>query len=201
MTGRFYSILISEVTASRPNQAIPMQTWGVGFYIKNNLGYIHRLDLSAQVQHDYESLWIEIQNDTGYNTICGVFCRHHHGNLNNFLNHLNMIVDKIHREKKYCVLSGDFNLDLLKFESHLSTENFLNTLGSYYFQPQILQPNKNDRSLSNSHRQYFFNCLEHFSISGNLCYDLFDHLPTFLIVTFLSTSKHQGFSTRLFKLW
>ena len=201
MTGKFYSILISEVTASRPNQAISMQTWGVGFYIKNNLGYIHRSDLSAQVQHDYESLWIEIQNDTGYNTICGVFYRYHHGNLDNFLNHLNMIVDKIHREKKYCVLLGDFNLDLLKFESHLSTENFLNTLGSYYFQPQILQPNKNNRSLSNSHRQYFFNSLEHFSISGNLCYDLFDHLPTFLIVTFLSTSQHQGFSTRLFKLW
>ena len=155
MTGKFYSILISEVTASRPNQAISMQTWGVGFYIKNNLGYIHRSDLSAQVQHDYESLWIEIQNDTGYNTICGVFYRYHHGNLDNFLNHLNMIVDKIHREKKYCVLLGDFNLDLLKFESHLSTENFLNTLGSYYFQPQILQPNKNNRSLSNSHRQYF----------------------------------------------
>ena len=104
MTGKFYSILISEVTASRPNQAIPMQTWGVGFYIKNNLGYIHRSDLSAQVQHDYESLWIEIQNDTGHNTICGVFYRHPHGSLDNFLNYLNMIVDKIHREKKYCVL-------------------------------------------------------------------------------------------------
>ena len=115
---------------------------GVGFYIKNNLGYIHRSDLSAQVQNDYESLSIEIQNDTGHNTICGVFYRHPHGNLDNFLNHLNMIVDKIHRENKYCALLGDFNLDLLKFESHPSTENFLNTLGSFYFQPQILQPTR-----------------------------------------------------------
>ena len=76
----------------------------VGFYIKNNLGYIHRSDLSAQSQNGYESLWIEIQNDTGHNTICGVFYRHPHGSLDNFLNYLNMIVDKIHREKKYCVL-------------------------------------------------------------------------------------------------
>ena len=153
MTEKFCSILTSQdVTASCcPNQPIT-NAGGVG-YIKNNLGYIYRSDLSAQVQHDYESLWIEIQNDTGYNTICGVFYRHHHGNLDNFLNHLDMIVDKIHREKKYCVLLGDFNLGLLKFESHLSTENFLNTLGSYYFQPQILQPNRNNRSLSNSHRQ------------------------------------------------
>ena len=33
----------------------------------------------------------------------------------------------------------------------------------------------------------FFNSLAHFSISGNLCYDLFDHLPNFLIVSKLSS--------------
>ena len=92
-----------------------------------------------------------------------------------------MIVDKIHREKKYCVLLGDFNLDLLKFESHLSTENFLNTLGSYYFQPQILQPTRITDHLASLIDNIFFNSLEHFSISGNLCYDLSDHLPNFLI--------------------
>ena len=40
-------------------------------------------------------------------------------------------------ENKYCVLLGDFNLDLLKFESHPSAENVLNTLGTFYFQSQI----------------------------------------------------------------
>lgn len=68
----FYLISILQVTAFCLNQAVPMQE-GVGFYIMNNLGYTHRLDLSAQVQSDYESLWIEIQNDTGHNTICGFF--------------------------------------------------------------------------------------------------------------------------------
>ena len=143
-----------------------------GFYTKNNLGYIHRSDLSAQGQNDYESLWIEIQNDLGHNTICGVFYRHPHGSLDNFLNHLSMIVDKIHRKKKYCVLLGDFNLDLLKFESHPSTENFLSTLGSYYFQPQILQPARITDHSATLIENIFFNSLEHFSINGNLCYDI-----------------------------
>ena len=68
---------------------------GVGVYIKNNLGYIHRSDLSAQLQNDYESLWIEIQNDIRHNTICGFFFyRQPHGNLDNFLNHINMTVKK-----------------------------------------------------------------------------------------------------------
>ena len=34
---------------------------------------------------------------------------------------------------------------------------------------------------------FFFNSLEHFSISGNLCYDLSDHLSNFLIVSKLSS--------------
>lgn len=84
---------------------------GVDFYVKKNLVYIHRSDLSAQKQNDYKSLWIEIQNNKGHNTICGIFYRHPHGNVDAFLNHINMMVESIHRENKYCVLLGDFNLE------------------------------------------------------------------------------------------
>ena len=52
------------------------------------------------------------------------FYRHPHGNVDAFLNHINMIVESIHCEHKYCVLLGDFNLDLLKFESHPDTDLF-----------------------------------------------------------------------------
>ena len=37
----------------------------VGFYVKDNLVYTNRSDLSAQKQNDHESLWIEIQNNAG----------------------------------------------------------------------------------------------------------------------------------------
>ena len=98
-----------------------------------------------------------------------------------------MIVYKTHREKKYRVLLGDFNLDLLKFESHPSTENFLNTLGSYCFQPQIIQPTRITDHSATLIDNTFFNSVEHFFINGNLCYDLSDHLPNFLIVSKLSS--------------
>ena len=97
-----------------------------------------------------------------------------------------MTVDKIHLEKTYCVLLGNFNLDL-KFESHPSTEHFLKILGSYYFQPQILQPTRITDHSASLIDNIFFNSLKHFSISGNLCYDLSDHLPNFLFVSKLSS--------------
>ena len=36
----------------------------------------------------------------------------------------------------------DFNSNLLKFEVHPPTDDFVDTIGSYFFQPQILQPTR-----------------------------------------------------------
>ena len=98
-----------------------------------------------------------------------------------------MIFEMIHCENKYCVLFGDFNLDLLKFESHPSAENVVNTLGTFYFQSQILQPTTVTDHLATLFHNIFFNSLAHFSISENFCYDPSDHLPNFLIVNRLSS--------------
>lgn len=89
-----------------------------------------------------------------------------------------------------------FNLDLRKFESHPDTDRFLSTLGTFYFQPQILQPTRITDHSATLIDNIFFNSLEHFVISGNLCYDLTDHLPNFLIVSKLSSLPA---STKVFR--
>ena len=99
------------------------------------------------------------------------------------MNYINMALERIHHENKYCTVMGDFNLDLLKFESHQDTNNFLNTLSSFFFQPQILQPTRITEHSATLIDNIFFNLLDHFVISGNLIYDLSDHLPNFLIIT------------------
>ena len=76
---------------------------------------------------------------------------------------------------------GDFNVDLLKTELHQSSDNFLNTLGSYFFQPHIFQPTRVTDHSATLIDNIFFNSLEHFVISGNIVYDLTDHFPNFLI--------------------
>ena len=106
------------------------------------------------------------------------------------------LVESIHRENNYCILLGDNNLDLLKFESHPDTNSFLSILGTFYFQPQILQPTGITDHSATLIDNIFFNSLEHFVISGNLCYDLTDHLPNFLIVGKLSSLPA---STKVFR--
>ena len=106
--------------------------------------------------------------------------------------HLKTVIEKIHRENKYCVILGDFNLDLFKFESHPGTNDLLNTLVSSYFQPQILQPTRITDHSATLIDNIFFNSLEHFTISGNLIYDLTDHLPNFLVVSKFSCLLDNG---------
>ena len=117
---------------------------GVGFYIKNNFNYVIRSEFTLS-DSDYEALWIEIQLVGQSNIICAVMYRHPNGNLDNFMNYVNPTIEKIHHENKQCLIMGDFNIDLLRIDDHSDSENFINTLGSFCFQPQIIQPvNFND---------------------------------------------------------
>ena len=139
-----------------------------------------RTDITTS-KHDFEALWIEIDTVGQPNLLCGVQYRHPNGNLDNFMDYINMTIEKIHQENKLCLFMGDFNIDLLKITTHTASENFINDLGSFFFQPQILQPTRITDHSSTLIDNIFFNSIEYFIISGNIVYDLTDHLPNFII--------------------
>jgi hypothetical protein len=58
----------------------------------------------------------------------------------------------------------------------------MNILGTYFFQSYILQPTRITHNSETLIDNIFLNSIEHFTISGNLVYDLTDHLPNFLII-------------------
>jgi len=60
-------------------------------------------------------------------------------------------------------------------------DNFLNTLGSSFFYPLILQPTRITGHSATLIDNIFFNSLEYFTISGNIVYDLTNHVPNFLV--------------------
>ena len=64
----------------------------------------------------------------------------------------------------------------------------MNTLSIYFFfQPYILQPTRITNHSTTLIDNIFFNSLEYFAISGNIIYDLTDHLPSFLILNKFSS--------------
>ena len=73
---------------------------------------------------------------------------------------------------------GDFNIDLLKMSNAAS--DFNDNMSSYFFTPFILQPTRlRSKTLIDN---IFFNSLEYHSFSGNLLYELSDHLMQFVIL-------------------
>ena len=48
------------------------------------------------------------------------------------LDFINNAVDKINKENKYGLLLGGLNIDLLKFDSHPGTDEFINTSHSIH---------------------------------------------------------------------
>ena len=101
--------------------------------------------------------------------------------INDFAeSHLEPILHKISREKKEFILMGDFNVDLLKASGDNAAGKFYNTLSSYFFTPYVLQPTRlRSQTLIDN---IFYNSLEYHSFSGNLLYELSDHLTQFLIL-------------------
>ena len=156
---------------------------GVGFYIKNGIDYVERHELTLNTLNHFEAKFVEIILPDRKNLVVGCVYRHSSSDMSiaDFTEkHLEPILYKVNKEKKECVLMGDFNINLLKTGGGNAASKFYNNITSYFFTPYILQPTRlMAKTLIDN---IFFNSLEYHSYSGNLLYELSDHLSQFLIL-------------------
>ena len=83
-----------------------------------------------------ESTFIEIVNPKKSNIIVGVIYRHPSMDLADFnCNYLNKLLENTSKEKNSIFLLGDFNVNLLNFNEHNETNEFLDSLSSNSFIP------------------------------------------------------------------
>ena len=152
-------------------------------YILNHLSYKPRNDLSIYKPTELESSFIEIFNPKRSNIIIGCIYRHPNMDLDEFNdNYLNTLLDKISKENKSVFLLGDFNVDLLKYDKHATTNEFLDSLSSHMFLPHIVQPTRISTTSKTLSDNIFSNIPTPSSVSGNLTSSISDHLPQVLIV-------------------
>ena len=103
-------------------------------------------------------------------------------NLTDFnCSYLNKLLENISKEQKSIFLLGDFNVNLLNYNEHNQTNEFLDSLASNSFIPLILQPTR-ITSHSNTLIDNIFSNVDPDVISGNLTATISDHLPQFSII-------------------
>ena len=79
---------------------------------------------------------------------------------------------------------GDSNINLLNYENHTPTNEFINIMFSNHFQPSVLHPTRITDTSSTLIDNIFVNSAPGFKIhSGNILSLISDHLPQFSIIS------------------
>lgn len=170
---------------------------GALLYIDNSLNYIVRSDLKIYKKKELESVFIEIINPKGKNLIVGCIYRHPCMNSSEFIDiYMSELLQKLSREDKTIMLMGDFNIDLLKYDSNKDSTTFLDTMYTSFLLPYITIPTRVTTHSKTLIDNIFSNNIEEGLTSGNIITTISDHYAQFLIQKSIKIEKNQ---TNLFR--
>ena len=158
---------------------------GVGLFLKDHIDYIVREDLLIFCDI-MESLFVEIPGSEfkmEKNIILGIIYWPPGTDLNQFSDLFGNILEIVKKENKFCYLLGDYNINLLNFETHGPTSEFADLLYANSFIPLINRPTRVtqfsatliDNILNNNFQDI------HKSTPGILATEISDHFPMFYI--------------------
>ena len=108
------------------------------------------------------------------------------------------MLEKVSVENKEVYLMGDFNINLLNYQSNRETANFLNNMHSNSLVPYITPSTHSTSRSKTLTGDIFFNEINEAAISGNLITDISDHHAQFLITSKI-LENNPNFNNELFK--
>ena len=130
-----------------------------------------------------ESTFIEMINPKKSNIIVSTIYKHPSVDLTDFNSKSysnSNLLEKVSKEQKSVFLLGDFNINLLNYNVHNPTNEFLDSLTSNFFFTLHLAATSHSKAIIDN---IFTNVTLPDSTSGTLTATISDHLPQFLIVS------------------
>ena len=109
--------------------------------------------------------------------------------LSKFISEFEVLLQVLSKEKSLSYICGDFNINLLNYDTHLLTQSYLDLLLSFSFRPLINMPTRITEPSCTLIDKMFTNDLSNEHFSGILYSDISDHLPVF---TLLSSKDSQS---------
>ena len=86
------------------------------------------------------------------------------------------------KKKKNIFLLGDFNIDLLKYDKHTGTNEFIDSLSSYMYLPYMLHPTRVTGHSQTIIGIIFSNYVSREAVCGILISTISNHLPKVLFI-------------------
>ena len=125
-------------------------------------------------------VYVEFLSQTDENTTCCCVYRHPNTDVQEFLNLIDNLLQKVTKQRESVFLTGDFNLNLMNYETHSNTNDFINSVISYSLLPYILHPIRVTEHSATV--DIFSSITDCESTSGNILCQISDHFPQFIIV-------------------
>ena len=158
---------------SRPDHA---SRGGVGLFIRNDLEFQERPDLSVFIPMTYESLFVTIQPNS---ITVGVIYTTPDSNKDEFFLQFEKTLNQLTEKKERFILLGDFNINLLAYSSDRIATHFLNAIFGQASIPLITRPTRVDALSASCIDNIITNKIEPQSKAGVIIEDISDHFPVF----------------------
>ena len=118
---------------------------GVALFIKHGINFKIRNDLILDdgiVDKSCEYIFIEIHNAKNQRMIIGELYRPSHHDVDKFHVSFNTQLTKFEKDNAKFLRTGDYNINLIKHETHKGGEHFLNQSFSHLCSPSITKPTR-----------------------------------------------------------
>ena len=113
---------------------------------------------------------------------------------------MNTLLEKLTSEQTF-IITGDFNLNLIKYMQYTGVNQFLENIPSNNFIPQVTLPTRITEKTATLIDSIFTNSYKHNSncLSGNITTYISDHLPQFLIIENLKQPSFNHYPPIFFR--
>jgi hypothetical protein len=175
---------------------------GVGFYIRDNLKYKIRDDLSPFIENEFESLTIELSLNAKKILLCTYYKPPTASNDSFFLN-LDGLLNNLHRVNANSYVFSDTNINLLKLTNNNLASLYLDSVHSNGFLQLIGKATRIQNSTYSLIDHILCKNFNSYYKTGVILLDISDHFMTFLSIP-ISPPKNEKTPdnklTRLFNL-
>jgi exonuclease III len=155
---------------------------GVAIYIRDNYVYKVRPDMSIFIPNVFESIFIEIQINNKSIIIGNVYRPNTSpkADMDIFMHSMQELQNKLNAENKEVLIMGDMNIDLLKFETHSKTKEYLENIFSQGYMPLITKPTRVS-TYSATLIDHIYTNKQTSKLSGIIVTDVADHFGIFFV--------------------
>ena len=155
---------------------------GVAMYINDSLEHRYLPDKSKFIQNCAEIVSVEITMKNGRKTIICCVYRAPNTDLSMLCEFLTNILRNVRKNTVY--MCGDFNVDLLQFDKHGGTNDFIDQIYTLGLHPLITRPTRITSHSKTLIDNIFTSDLSSQIHSGLIINDMSDHLPIYQITEY-----------------